>query len=213
AAKLSRAEAHVQSPGQLVEEIEAGRRVLDLDGIEVELRGQPSHSVHGTAAGAPLRAPERMDRDRDAALVVDRMHGRRARHAGPDAALEEQADDVAVAARDLFTDDHFDAPALREVRRAQRAFDRVVVCDRDHVEPNGPGVVDQLVGFRPSVTERRVHVEVRPTPLWHGCASYARRAYHRLTRATSGLTKGGGGGRGRLDAGLRAQSPARAVAN
>src|SRR5205085_2090809 len=111
AAELGRAEAHVQSPGQLVEEIEAGCRVLDLDGIEVEFRGQPSHSVHGTAAGAPLRAPERMDRDRDAALVVDRMHGRRARHAGPDAALEEQADDVAVAARDLFTDDHFDATA------------------------------------------------------------------------------------------------------
>jgi hypothetical protein len=40
-------------------------------------------------------------------------------------------------------------------------------------------VIDQLVRRRPAVAGRRVHVQVGSTRQSHGCASYARRAYHR----------------------------------
>src|SRR5712691_2223134 len=182
AAELGRAQAGAQAPRQLVEEVEARRSVLDLDGVEVKLGGQPSHSVHRTATRAALRPPEGMHRDRQPALVVDRVHCRGGRHARPDAALEKQADDVAVAARNLLADDNIEAASrARILGRAQRALDGVVVCHPDHVEPCRPRAVDELMWLRPSVAERRVHVEVGPTPGRHGCTSYARRAYHRPT--------------------------------
>ena len=89
ASELCGSQTRVQPPGKLVEEIEAGGRVLDLDRIEAELRGQPTDAVHRTAPRPSLRAPERMHRHRQTTLIVDRMHGRRRGHARTDAALEE----------------------------------------------------------------------------------------------------------------------------
>src|SRR6266851_3069753 len=71
AADRVRAQTGAQAPRQLVEEVEARRGVLDLDGVEVKLGGQPSHSVHRTATRAALRPPEGMHRDRQSALLVD----------------------------------------------------------------------------------------------------------------------------------------------
>jgi hypothetical protein len=58
--------------------------------------------------------------------------------------LEEEADDVPVAARDLFAHDHVKLGATsRMIGRAARAFDRVVVGDRDHVEAgSSSGMID-----------------------------------------------------------------------
>src|SRR5258708_7684689 len=59
AAKFGRTETHVQPSGKLIEDVEAGRCVLYLDGVEGQLRRQPPHTMHGVpAAYLSLRAPE-----------------------------------------------------------------------------------------------------------------------------------------------------------
>jgi hypothetical protein len=73
-------------------------------------------------------------------------------------------------------------PALRCVlNRPQRSLDRVVVCDRDHIQVRPAcGMLHQLRRCRPAVAGCGVRMEVCPTPTNHGCASYPRQAYHRL---------------------------------
>src|SRR5438067_103004 len=46
AADLGASEPEVQAPRQLVEDVKAGCRVLDLDRVEGQLRREPSDSVH-----------------------------------------------------------------------------------------------------------------------------------------------------------------------
>ena len=125
-----------------------------------------------------------MDGEREAALVVNRIHCGSSRHAGPDSALNEQSDDVPVAARDFLADDDMKSRSFRCVLpRAQGTFDRVVIRNRNDVELGSTGCVfDQFFGSRPPVTDRRVHVEVRSTRRNHGCAWYARQPYHRRFR-------------------------------
>src|SRR5882672_3276026 len=181
APELGRAEAEVEPVRQLVEEIETRCRVLDFDRVEIKLGGEPTHPMHQASSRSLLRSPEGMRGDRDAALVVNRIDGRGGRHAWAHATLEEKGDDVPVAAGHFLADDDVKpcAPG-RVLSSTQRAFDRVVICDRDHIEPGAPGrVIHQLVGCGPAVAGGRVHVQVRPTWKSHGCASYARRAYHR----------------------------------
>src|SRR5438128_1944354 len=164
AAELGRPQPEVQASRELIEEIEAGGRVLDLDAIEGQLGRQPADAVHRVpAAHLPLSPPERVRRDGDAALFMNRMDGGGGRQSRLHAVLEEEADDVPVAARDLFAHDHVELGAPgRIIGRAARAFDRVVVGDRDHVEAGSPGgVLDELGGRRPAVAYGRVHVEVR----------------------------------------------------
>src|SRR6266849_8057346 len=98
---------------ELVEDIEARGRVLDLDPVEVKLGCEPADTMHRAGARDPLRTPERMHRDCEAALVVNRMHGGGRRHAGTDAALQVQRDDVAVATGHLLTDDDMQSRAFR----------------------------------------------------------------------------------------------------
>src|ERR1700682_187267 len=121
-----------------------------------------------------------MDCDRETALIVNRIEGRRGRHTGPNPALEKQTDDVPVAAGHLFTDDDVKPRSLRGVLLcAQGAFDRVWTRARDAVDPGSPGsVVDELFRCRPAVAGGSVHVEVGPTRSNHGCASYGWRPYH-----------------------------------
>src|SRR5437762_4203588 len=125
-------------------------------------------------AGAPLRPPERMRRDREAALVVDGVQGRRRRHARPHAPLQEEAEDVSVAARHLLPDHDLDAPGLgRALGGAEGAFERVVVGDRDHSQIGaGDYTVDELRGRRPAVRTVRMHVQVGSRPRLH-CSVHA----------------------------------------
>jgi hypothetical protein len=60
AAKLGSSKPEVQSVGELVENVETGRRVFDLDGVEVEVGCRSSDSVPRAAAHASLHTPERM---------------------------------------------------------------------------------------------------------------------------------------------------------
>src|SRR5437016_3460833 len=182
AAELRGAKAHVQAARQLVEDVKARRSILDLDRVELELRRQPSDPVDSGASRAPLRSPEGMHGNSQAPLVMDRVHSGGRGHPRPNPFLDEQRDDVPVAARPLFADDHLKPrPSRGVLRGAQRAFDGVVVCNRDHIKFRTTCVIDQLLRRRPPVARRRMHMEVRPTSGNHGCASYARRAYHRPT--------------------------------
>ena len=132
---------------ELVEEVEPRRRVLDLDRVEVELGREPADPVHRPVPDTSLSAPEGMHRDRQTALIVNRIHGRGCGHARSDPALDEQADDVAVTAGDFLTDDNLQ-PRRRTrgvVGGPQRTFDRVVIGDCDHVESCCARVIDQLL--------------------------------------------------------------------
>src|SRR6267378_3614304 len=119
-----------------------------------------------TAADNTLGPPERVRGDGDAVLLVDGVDGRGRGHPGLDGPLEEETDDVAVAARDLLSDDHVQLRAAgRVLGRAQRAFDGVVVRDRDHVEADAmTRMLHKLDGSRPAVAGVRVGVEVSSTP-------------------------------------------------
>jgi hypothetical protein len=181
-AELSGPEPAVQAVRQLIEKEEPRRGVLHLDAIEVEIGGEPTDPVHRAAPHLPRRAPERMRGDGKAALVVYRMDCGRGRHARLHSTFEKEPDDVSLAARHLFPDHHLKSPSLRRMfDGSQRSFNGVVICDRDHVQPSPAcGMLYQLRRCRPAVAGCRMHVEVRPTPTNHGCASYPRRAYHRL---------------------------------
>jgi len=146
----------------LVEEVEAGRRVLHLDRVEVEVGGEPADAVDRTAEalGHPLGAPEGMGGDRDAALVVDLVDRRGGAQAGADPALEEEPEDVALPAGDLLTDDHRNSGRPRAVLdRPKGALDRVVVGDGDHIEVGFErNVINHLRRRRPAVAEGRMKV-------------------------------------------------------
>ena len=83
---------------ELVEDIEARGRVLDLDRVEVQIGGQPPHSMRGAAVHTSLRAPEGMSRDRQATLLMNRVDRGRSRHSRPHPALEEESDDLTIKA-------------------------------------------------------------------------------------------------------------------
>ena len=172
-AELRGAQAHVQATSQLVENVETGCRVLDLDGIEIELGGHPPHPMRIPTAHLLLRAPERVRGDGEATLLMDRVDGRGGAQARFHRLLQEETDDVPVPARDLLADDNVQLrPAGGIFGSAERPFDGVVVGDRDHIEAGVTGgVLDQLDGARPSVACGRVHVEVGATPEGHRCAS------------------------------------------
>jgi hypothetical protein len=92
------------------------------------------------------RAPEGMWGDGDSALFVDGVHCGRGGKPGLHGTLEEQTDDVPVAAGDLFADDHVQLrSAGRILCGAKGAFDGVVVSYRDDVEAGAAScVLDQL---------------------------------------------------------------------
>jgi hypothetical protein len=182
AAELSGSQPNVQAVRQLIEHEESRRRVLHLDAVEVEIRSQPANSVHGPAPHLPRCAPEGMCGDGKAALVVYGVDSGSCRHARLDPTLEKESDDVPFAARHLFADNHVQPSALgRVLYSSQRSLDRVVVCDRDHIQVRPAcGMLHQLRRCRPAVARCCMRMEVCPTPTNHGCASYPRQAYHRL---------------------------------
>src|ERR1700719_3098363 len=137
--------------------------------------------MHATVARDALGAPEGVHGDREAALVVNRVDRGGGRHARPDAPLDEQSNDVAVAAGHLFADDDVDSRSFgRVIARPKGALDGVVVCDCDHAQRGSANcVIDQFLGRRPAVAGGCVHMEVGPTRSNHGCAWYVRELYHR----------------------------------
>jgi hypothetical protein len=75
-----------------------------------------------------------MGRDGESALLVYRVNGGGCRHARLHPPLEIQADDMSVAAGNLFADyDVKPSAPGRMFRRAQCSLDRVVIGNRDHV--------------------------------------------------------------------------------
>src|SRR5437660_2338678 len=160
----------VQAVRHLVEQVEAGGGVLDLDRVEVEVGRPPAHAVDGPLAAGPVGAPEGVRRDGQPALVVDRGDGVRARHPGRDPPLQEQPQDVALPAGDLLADDDGRGvgPVGGQLGPEERALDRVVVGDRDHVQIAQPGrVVDQGTRARPAVAVAGMHMQVgAPDLVW-----------------------------------------------
>ena len=80
-----------------------------------------------------------MGRDRDPALVVDRLDRPAQALERRHATLEEQAEQVAAAGRDLLAHDDLDGQAAveRDVARGLRRVDPLVVRDRHDVERAG----------------------------------------------------------------------------
>ena len=152
-ADLRRAKPQVQAAREPVEYIETWCCVLDLDRIEVELGREPSNAMNRTASHLSLCAPEGMSGHGQTTLLVDRIHGRRSRHPRPDPALQEQRQDVPVAARHLLADDHLQpSPAAGAIDGSQRALDRVVISDCYHVKIGVPDyVIHELCRAWPTI--------------------------------------------------------------
>src|SRR5262249_39505017 len=89
--------------------------------------------------------------------------------------LHEQSQDVTVAAGDLLADDHVWSSAKGGcvVGGPQRALDRVVVGDRDHIKiAHSDKVIYHGAGAGPAVAVARVNVEVRSAEPGHLQRSY-----------------------------------------
>src|SRR5215472_17211929 len=104
-ARLRAGRGLAQTMRELVEDVEAGCRVLDLDRVEVEGGRQPAHAVDTAGAAVALGAPEGVRGDGESALLVDRSDRGGRRHAGAHPLLQEQPQDVAFPAGDLLADD------------------------------------------------------------------------------------------------------------
>jgi hypothetical protein len=168
APELRPMDGQVQAMRHLVVEIETRSSVLDLDGIEVEFGGAPPHPVDTSSTAAAFGAPEGVDGDRDAPLIVDGMDRGRGRHAGRDVALEKEAENVPLAARHLFADDHSGRTPTTGgvVRSAEGPLNGVMVGDGDHVQAGiGHHLVNDLLGSGPTITETGMDMKVGTAPL------------------------------------------------
>src|SRR5206468_8030647 len=94
----------------------------------------------------PAIAAERMRHRDEATLIVDPRDRLLRAEVARDRLFQEQTDDLAIAAADLFADDH--AEAVGELAQAQRALDRVVVGRAHDVQPS-------------RLDRRRLHAERR----------------------------------------------------
>src|SRR5438552_647518 len=82
----------------------------------------------------PAIAAERMRHRDEATLIVDPRDRLLRAEVARDRLFQEQTDDLAIAAADLFADDH--AEAVGELAQTQRALDRVVVGRAHDVQPS-----------------------------------------------------------------------------
>src|SRR6185503_12416473 len=105
--------------------------VEDLDGVDL-----PEDAVERRAPDViePVAA-ERMRHGDDAALLVDASDRLLRREVARHGLLEEEADDLAVSARDLLAHDH--AHAVGDLAEAERALDGVVIGRAHDVDARG----------------------------------------------------------------------------
>src|SRR5205807_1953790 len=139
---------------------EDARVVDDLDGVEGEIRNEPTQRAvtqRTTADGV-----EGMGRHGQPSLGVDQLDRPLRGQAWWYPLLEEEAEEVAVACADLFADDHLDAERGMlggERARLERAADLVVVGDGDDVRPAGRRL-DDHVGMLSAVAPDGMDVEI-----------------------------------------------------
>ncbi len=134
--------------------IVSGRDGRVVAGQEASQRG---------ALGAHRERHQRVGRDRDPTLVVDRLDRPGERPEGGDGPLEEQREQVAATGAHLLAHHDLDAQAavLGHVPRGDRRVDALVVGDGDEVqEALCLDVIQDLGHGRRAVRRERVDVHV-----------------------------------------------------
>ena len=151
------------------------RRVERLDGVRPVARLVGEQPAQDEALGAQRVGHERVGRDRDAALVVDRGDRRAQRPERLDRLLDPEREQVPAEGRDLLADDDLERQAAvpRDGPAGERGVDPLVVGDGDDVELGvALDVVEDLDDARRAVRGEGVDVEVGAAePVGHPAAS------------------------------------------
>src|SRR5205807_813322 len=113
---------------------------------------------------------EGMRHRHDAALIVDARDGVLGREVARDGLLEEEPDDLAIAAGDLLADDHADA--VGDLTHPERSLDRVVIGRAHDIDTGRPqsgqlrlerrATVGAVLAVRVHVELDAAHAGVRP---------------------------------------------------
>src|SRR4051794_10330493 len=140
---------------------EAAVECLNAIGMQLWLAQQAVH--HRLLHAEPEDAVEGMRDDGETALLMDQLDAALDTQVRRDALLDEEGEHVPLAGADLLADDHLKTIVAfrRQVARAQRAGDRVVVGNRDHVEWRGVlDVLQRLFDRAGAIAIVRMHVRV-----------------------------------------------------
>lgn len=171
-------------------EVEAGRPAVGGPGPRGRGAVQDLYGVEGQAhsqGGHPFstRMPERVHRNRQAALLMNSQDRIQRRHAGAHSLAEEESHDVTIPAGYLLADDDLQrqAAGLRMARPFACPVDAVVIRDGDQVQPRNPG--RQVHYFRrcvPTVGEGGVDVRIADSHAHHASGFSRAEGVDRLLR-------------------------------